>query len=729
MSETKVTHLKIQGMHCSSCALIIEKRLKKLDGLISANVNLVNQTATVVHTINIQPTDLITAVAKAGYKATWQNDQTQVDQEKADVGEDKRALLKAVSSAILSTPLVLFMVIQVPSKEVISLLLATPVQFILGWGFYKGFLSNIRARFFGMDSLIAIGTSTAYFYSVYNLLKPQTGDEMPHLYFETSALLITFVLVGKWLEAKTIKKTSSAVRDLIGLQVKTANVLVDDKIVETPIEQLKLGDIFLVKPGEKIATDGVVVDGQTYVNEAMLTGESLPVKKVPGDRVVGATINQTGSITVKVQKTGSDTMLAQIIKLVQEAQGSKAPIQNYADKISSVFVPLVLITATLTFIYWYIVASVSLDVAVTYFIAVVIISCPCALGLAVPTALSAGIGLGAKNGILFKGGESMENINRVDTIVFDKTGTITKGKPEVVTIKGSPDFDANKVLEVVASLESLSEHPLATCIVKKAQETGVNPMPVENFRAESGLGVTGEVAGVKYRLGNLDYIDGALKSQKGVNDLEDPTVFGTKIYLADEQKLLGLIIVKDELKDEASNAVKILKSKYKVAVLTGDNQETANEIARQAGIEHVIAKVLPQNKAQKIKNLQNHGSKVAMVGDGINDSPALSQANVGIAMGNGTDIAIESADIVLIKNNLLDVVKAIDIGKATFTKVKQNMFWALLYNTAAIPIAAGAFAMYGFSLKPELAGLAMMLSSISVVLNSLTIGLGLKNRS
>lgn len=723
MAETKVTRLNIQGMHCSSCALIIEKQLKKLDGLIDANVNIVNQTATIVHNPGVQPTDLITAVAKAGYKATTANAHTQTH-----AREDTRALIKAVSSAILSIPLVLFMIIQAPYEEIISLLLATPVQFILGWGFYKGLLSNIRARFFGMDSLIAIGTSTAYFYSVYNLLKLQTGDEMPHLYFETSALLITFVLVGKWLEAKTVKKTSSAVRALIGMQVKTANVLVDDKIVEKSVDQLKIGDIFLVKPGEKIATDGVIIDGQTYADEAMLTGESLPVKKATGDRVVGATINQTGSIKVKVQKVGSETMLAQIIKLVQEAQGSKAPIQNYADKISSVFVPVVLVTATLTFIYWYAIAPVSLNIAVTYFIAVVIISCPCALGLAVPTALSAGIGLGAKNGILFKGGESIENINKVDTLVFDKTGTITKGKPEVVDVRGSPDFDAHKVLEVAASLESLSEHPLAACIVKRAQETKVRLAPVKNFRADSGLGVTGEIAGVRYWLGSLDYVDNALKGEINNSDLENPAVSGTKMYLANDQKLLGLIIAKDKIKDEAPGAFKILKNKFKVVMLTGDSRETADEIARQVGIEHVIAKVLPQNKAREIKNLQNQGDKVAMVGDGINDSPALSQASVGIAMGNGTDIAVESADIILIRNNLFDVFKAIEIGKATFTTIRQNMFWALFYNTAAIPVAAGAFASYGFSLKPELAGLAMMLSSISVVLNSLTIGLRLKKQ-
>ncbi len=728
MAESKVTHLNVRGMHCSSCALIIERKLKKLDGVVSASVSLINQTATVVHNSSVQPNDIADTISKAGYKATLQNEQSYAKQEEANANKNTQALIKVVISAILSTPLVLFMLVDIPYKGLLSFILATPAQFILGWGFYKGFLSNIRARFFGMDSLIAIGTTTAYLYSVYNLLKPKVADEMPHLYFETSALLITFVLLGKYLEEKTIRKTSSAVKALIGLQVRTANLIVNDKIAEIPVEKLKVGDVFLVKPGEKIATDGIVVEGQTYIDESMLTGESLPVKKAAGDIVVGATLNQAGSIKVKVQKTGSETMLAQIIKLVQEAQGSKAPIQNYADRISSIFVPFVLVTASLTFIYWKFFAPAPLDVAVTYFIAVVIISCPCALGLAVPTALSAGIGLGAKNGILFKGGESIENINKIDTIVFDKTGTITKGKPEVIHIEGNPNFSAGSVLEVSASLESHSEHPLARCIVKKAEETRTKLLQVKNFKAESGLGVTGEIAGVKYRLGSFDYVSSQSKNVDISASLENTKMFGTKVYLADDNNILGVIVVRDEIKDEATTAVKILKSKYKIVMLTGDNQETADEIARRAGIDNVIAKVLPQNKVEEVLKLQKQGRRVAMVGDGINDSPALSQANVGIAMGNGTDVAIESADIILIKNNLLDVAKAIDIGETTFAKIKQNMFWALFYNTAAIPIAAGAFAVYGFRLKPELAGLAMVLSSISVVLNSLTIGLELKNR-
>ncbi|MBU0650041.1 heavy metal translocating P-type ATPase, partial [Patescibacteria group bacterium] len=501
--DTQVTTLSISGMHCSSCALIIERSLKKIEGVLNASVSISNETAVITHSNALKPEQLIKAIENAGYQAYPAGTSN-------EAGEEKLAKRRMIWSAILSAPLVLFMLTDFRSAGIISLILATPVQFILGINFYRGFLSNIRARMFGMDSLIAIGTSTAYFYSLFLFVNNKLhffpagslNGKMPHLYFETSALLITFVLLGKWLETKSKHKTSSALKKLVGLQVKTANLLVNNQLVETPIEELTPGDIFLVKPGEKIATDGVVVDGDSFVDESMLTGESMPVAKSAGEEVVGATINQTGTLTVKVEKIGSETMLAQIIKLVQEAQGSKAPIQDFADKVASVFVPAILIIAVLTFIYWYLFNGSPLSVALNYFISVIVISCPCALGLATPTALVTGIGLGAKNGIIIKGGQVIEKANRIDTIVLDKTGTITQGRPQVVEVLPANGSKVDDLLQIAGSIEKYSEHPLATCITNETHNRGLVLKTVANFQALPGLGVSGSIEGKNYFIGN-----------------------------------------------------------------------------------------------------------------------------------------------------------------------------------------------------------------------------------
>ena len=736
MNNTKVTNLSVSGMHCSSCALIIERYLKKTDGVIAASVNLPNETAVVTHDTTISPEQIIKEIEKAGYKAHLIDLANPYIDISAKADEEKSALMKLIASTLLAAPLAYFMLssllLFLPGKEfsmnyfgIASLALATPIQFILGADFYKGLFSNIRAKMFGMDSLIAIGTSTAYFYSLYLYLNfilklfPATSldGKAPRLYFETSAFLITFVLLGKWLETKSKHKTSSAVKDLIGLQVKTANLLIDDQVIETPVEQLKLSDVFLVKPGEKVATDGIIVLGQSFMDESMITGESMPVSKQVGDRVIGATINQNGTLTVKVEKVGAETILAQIIKTVQEAQGSKAPIQDFADRVSAVFVPAVFVIAALTFTYWYFINGSGLSESLNYFIAVIVISCPCALGLATPTALVTGIGLGAKNGIIIKGGQAVEKSNKINAIVFDKTGTITQGRPQVSRVVTLSNIGEDDLLQIAGSIEKYSEHPLAACIVKETKDRLVALKEANDFQSEPGLGVSAKINGEIYYIGSQKYVE----SKVGAFRRPDPTVTGTQVLLANQKEVLGIIFIKDQIKESSEKAVKMLKGSYELYMITGDNKETAQTIASEVGITNVLAQILPSDKANEIKKLQNQGKKVAMVGDGINDSPALTQADIGIAMGNGTDISIESAGIILLKNDLTDVVKALAIGKATLGKIKQNMFWALFYNMAGIPIAAGVLTSIGLTLRPEIAGLAMAFSSVSVVLNSLSL--------
>ncbi len=741
---SKRVKLDVSGMHCSSCAGLIEKTLKKVPGVSEASVNFAAEKALVVYSQQLAKSeDLVAAVAKAGYKAQLLDEHTSVDESAKRAHEINHLFHLFVRSLILSAPMLYFMFFDffswmpgraasLPYIGIISLILTTPVQFWLGREFYQGMWSALRMRTFNMDSLIAIGTSTAYFYSLINFfnyylvnksLLGLTGQKIPELYFETAAFLITFVLLGKWLEKRAKGQTSEAIKKLMGLQAKTARVVRDGQTVDIAIDQVVAGDMVLVRPGEKIPVDGKIVKGSSAVDESMITGESLPVEKQVGDTVVGATINKTGSFEFMATRVGSETTLSQIIRLIEEAQGSKAPIQAFADKISAYFVPVVIGLAILTFVVWYLVLGSTLAFALMAFTAVIVIACPCALGLATPTALMVGTGKGAEQGILIKGGEPLESACKVNVVVFDKTGTLTRGKPSVTDTLSLSELDADEVLAISASLEKSSEHPLAEAIYGYAKEEAIITQQITNFQAVPGKGVMGDVEGQIYYLGNRRLISDVVgisleKFERKLMRLEEQGK--TAMILASKEKILGVVAVADTVKETSKEAVSALK-KRKIAVymITGDNARTAWAIAREVGIDQVLAEVLPQDKAQEVKKLQGQGLKVAMVGDGINDAPALAQADIGIAMGSGTDVAMETGGIVIIKNDLRDVVTALDLSRETMSKIKQNMFFALFYNVIGIPIAARVFAGIGLVLKPELAGLAMALSSVSVVSNSL----------
>jgi len=742
----KRVSLSLSGMHCSSCAQLIERSLKKVDGVSSANVNFAAEKALVDFDSNQATVEnLIKAVENSGYKAS-QIDQKDTEFETRKRQEETRMLFsKFISSLILSLPLLYFMLFDFfpgaigklffnPYVGVLSFILSTPVQFVLGYGFYKGMWSALRMKTFNMDSLIAIGTSAAYFYSAFNYLSyfSLTGtllgpviEKIPELYFETSAFLITFVLLGKWLELRAKGKTSDAIKKLMGLQPKTARVIRNGNTVDIPLDQVVKGDILLVRPGEKIPVDGKIIRGSSSVDESMITGESIPVEKNSGDNVVGATINKMGSFEFEATRVGSETTLAQIIRLIEEAQGSKAPIQAFADRISAWFVPAVIIIAIGTFLVWYLIFGASLSFALMAFTAVIVIACPCALGLATPTALMVGTGKGAEHGILIKGGEPLEKICRITTIIFDKTGTLTNGKPIVTDIESYTETGEAQILEIAASLEKSSEHPLAEAIVGFAREKDMLMKNVENFKAIPGHGVTGTIKGETYYMGNRKLMTDVAKVELG--QLHDKLIrlenMGkTAMLLADKNQILGAIAVADTVKETSREAIDQLKKRnIEVYMITGDNERTAQAIADQVGITNILAEVLPEDKANEVKKLQDKKQIVAMVGDGINDAPALAQADLGIAMGSGTDVAMETGGIVIVKNDLRDVVTAINLSHDTMSKIKQNMFFALFYNIVGIPVAARAFAFMGLVLKPELAGLAMALSSISVVTNSLTL--------
>ncbi|OGZ41734.1 MAG: hypothetical protein A3B04_02595 [Candidatus Portnoybacteria bacterium RIFCSPLOWO2_02_FULL_39_11] len=785
--QNKRVNLSLFGMHCASCAGIIAKSLKKVPGVISANVNFAAEKASVVFDESLANTKILTdAIAGAGYKAE------EIDAEDREYETRKRQQeitfygQKFWAALAFSLPMFYFMLFDffkwlpgaqtlAPYIGIISFILTTPVQFIIGAGFYKGLWSALKMRTFNMDSLIAIGTTTAFVYSAINYLAYAINNKsliglmgkIPDLYFETAAFLITFVVLGKWLEIKTKGKTSDAIKKLMGLQVKTARVIRNGQAIDIAIELVIRGDIVVVRPGEKIPVDGVIVRGSSAVDESLVTGESLPVEKKVGDTVIGSTFNKIGSFEFEAQRVGSETTLAQIIRLVEEAQGSRAPIQNFADRISAYFVPIVIGLAILTFIIWYSVLSAPLSFALMAFTAVIVIACPCALGLATPTSLMVGTGKGAEYGILIKGGEPLESACKINTVIFDKTGTLTKGKPEVTDIVlfgtnsshplpplmkgrvGEGLFDEKKILQIAASLEKLSEHSLAEAIYKNSREKNITLQEVRDFKAVPGHGVQGRIDGVDYYFGNRKLVSETLSlSLEKINDkisqLEKQGK--TAMILATKEKLLGAIAVADTVKDTSKEAVaKLQTMKIDVYMITGDNEHTAQAIGQQIGIKNIIAEVLPADKAKIVKELQEgkignwklrkatwlsrnftleigntrRRRTVAMVGDGINDAPALAQADLGIAMGSGTDVAMETGGIVLMKSDLNDVVSAFELSRQTMGKIKQNMFFALFYNVIGIPIAARVFAFAGLILKPELAGLAMALSSISVVSNSL----------
>lgn len=740
----KTITLALYGMHCSSCAGVIEKQLKKVPGVAKASVNFAAEKALVTYAPGTPANDLLGVVKKAGYRAEMIDGEQAAAVEKVKREQSMKGLWhKFLISFIFSLPMLYFMLLDffkwLPGAEVLppyfgiaSLALATPIQFVIGRGFYKGMWSGLKMKTFNMDSLIAIGTSTAYLYSLayffmYAFANGSVvgldGMKIPQLYFETAAFLITFVILGKWLEARAKNKTSDAIKKLMGLQAKTARVIRGGVTSDTPVDEVVQGDIILVRPGEKVPVDGKITKGASVVDESMITGESLPVEKQIGDTVVGATINKTGSFEFEATRVGGETTLAQIVRLIEEAQGSKAPIQAFADRISAWFVPAVIGLAIATFLIWFLLLGASFAYALMAFTAVIVIACPCALGLATPTALMVGTGKSAEHGILIKGGEPLEMACKVNATVFDKTGTLTNGKPEVTDVIALGAHDEDEVLTIAASLERASEHPLAEAIYKYADEERLDLEEVTNFVATPGHGVQGNINGTTYYFGNRKLITdiAGLPLERLNRKLERLESQGkTAMILATKKEIIGTVAVADTIKETSREAIKALKSRgIDIWMITGDNQRTANAIATQLGIANVLAEVLPEDKAANVKRIQESGKTVAMVGDGINDAPALAQADLGIAMGSGTDVAMETGGIVIIKNDLRDVVKAIQMSKATVSKIRQNMFFALFYNVAGIPIAARVFAFAGLALKPELAGLAMALSSISVVTNSL----------
>ncbi|WP_221568347.1 heavy metal translocating P-type ATPase [Alkalihalobacillus sp. TS-13] len=729
----KVTSEKVEfdisGMTCAACANKIEKRLNKLSGVQTATVNFALESALVEYNPDeVSAADMIEAIKKLGYRLEQKKEAQgeKVDHRQKEIEKQKG---KFIFSAILSIPLLWAMVshfqftsfIWLPEMFMnpwVQLALATPVQFIVGGQFYVGAYKALRNKSANMDVLVALGTSAAYFYSIYlSIISIGSDSHMVELYFETSAVLITLIILGKLFEAKAKGRSSEAIKKLMGLQAKTATVVRDGQELNVSIEEVIAGDIVYVKPGEKVPVDGVIFEGRSALDESMITGESIPVDKTVGDAVIGSTINKNGFIKVKATKVGKDTALAQIIKVVEEAQGSKAPIQRLADVISGIFVPIVVGIAIVTFLVWYFVVSPGeFAVALEKLIAVLVIACPCALGLATPTSIMAGSGRAAEYGILFKGGEHLETTHRLDTVILDKTGTVTNGKPTLTDVILSNGFEEKEFLKLVGAAERNSEHPLAEAIVEGIKEKGIELGTSEHFEAIPGFGIESKVEGKSLLIGTRRLME---KNNINVGDIlpkmENLEKQGkTAMLVAIDHHFAGLIAVADTIKETSPKAIERLKKMgLEVVMITGDNKQTAQAIANEVGIDQVIAEVLPEGKAEEVKKLQKVGKKVAMVGDGINDAPALATADIGMAIGTGTDVAMEAADITLIKGDLNSIADAIFMSKMTIRNIKQNLFWAFAYNALGVPIAALGF------LAPWLAGVAMAFSSVSVVLNAL----------
>ncbi|UDW01877.1 heavy metal translocating P-type ATPase [Bacillus cereus] len=719
----------VSGMTCAACANRVEKRLNKLDGVNKATVNFALESATVdFNPDEVNVNEMKSTITKLGYKLEVKPDDQDASTDHR-LQEIERQKKKFIISFILSFPLLWAMVshfsftsfIYLPDMLMnpwVQLALATPVQFIIGGQFYVGAYKALRNKSANMDVLVTLGTSAAYFYSVYlSIQSIGSSKHMTDLYFETSAVLITLIILGKLFEAKAKGRSSEAIKKLMGLQAKTATVVRDGTEIKILIEEVVAGDIVYVKPGEKIPVDGEIVEGKSAIDESMLTGESIPVDKSIGDVVIGSTINKNGFLKVKATKVGRDTALAQIIKVVEEAQGSKAPIQRVADQISGIFVPVVVVIAIITFAVWMIfVTPGDFGGALEKMIAVLVIACPCALGLATPTSIMAGSGRSAEYGILFKGGEHLEATHRLDTVILDKTGTVTNGKPVLTDVIVADGFNENELLRLVGAAERNSEHPLAEAIVEGIKEKKIDIPSSETFEAIPGFGIESVVEGKHLLIGtrrlmkkfNID-IEEVSKSMEAL-EREGKTA----MLIAIDKEYAGIVAVADTVKDTSKAAIARLKKMgLDVVMITGDNTQTAQAIAKQVGIDHVIAEVLPEGKAEEVKKLQTNGKKVAMVGDGINDAPALATANIGMAIGTGTDVAMEAADITLIRGDLNSIADAIFMSKMTIRNIKQNLFWALAYNALGIPIAALGF------LAPWVAGAAMAFSSVSVVLNAL----------
>jgi P-type Cu+ transporter len=726
----------IKGMHCASCVMALEGSLGKVPGVTNANVNLATEKATVEYD-PMQVTDehLASAVANVGYQARISEEVQTEDQEKAERAKEMKELKTKVAISLILGALILWgsfpgLMNTAPSllrNFWVQLLLAAPVQFWAGWSFYQAALSSLKRRTANMDTLVALGTTVAFAYSAVVTIYPHIVSRIgihPEPYFDVATIIIGLILLGRYFEARAKAGTSEAIKKLIGLQAKTARVVRNGREIDISISEVKIGEVVRVRPGEKIPVDGMIVDGESSIDESMVTGESIPVDKTKGDTVVGATINKTGSFTFKATKVGSDTMLAQIIKLVQEAQGSKAPIQRLADVVSSYFVPIVIILAIATFVVWYDFGpQPAFLFAILNTVAVLIIACPCAMGLATPTAIMVGTGKGAEHGLLIKDAEALETAHKITTVVFDKTGTLTKGKPEVTDIVAFNNNAKDEVLKLSASIEKGSEHSLAEAIVKAAENKKLTLSTTDKFQAIAGHGVEGSVDGKKVVLGNRKLMEregiSISSHTREVERLENEGK--TVMMLVADNNLIGLLAVADRLKETAATGIKALqKIGIEPIMITGDNQRTAQAIAKKVGITTVLAEVLPDQKEAEVRKLQAQGKKVAMVGDGINDAPALAAADVGIAMGTGTDVAIEAADITLINKDLRSVAAAIELSRKTMRTIKLNLVWAFGYNIILIPVAMGV--LYPFSgtlMNPIFASAAMALSSISVVGNSL----------
>ncbi|NEU32500.1 copper-translocating P-type ATPase [bacterium LRH843] len=717
----------ITGMTCAACATGIEKGLNNMEGVGSATVNLALERATIeFNPSEVTIGDIIAKVEKLGYGAHQkQEDKEHVDYREQAIKDQKR---KFIISAILSLPLLWTMVghfsftsfLYLPDilmNPWLQMALATPVQFMIGKQFYVGAYKSLRNGSANMDVLVAMGTSAAYFYSLYQAIVTAGSGHEPHLYFETSAVLITLIILGKLFEAKAKGRSSEAIKKLMGLQAKTATVVRDGVEKEIPLEEVVIGDTILVKPGEKIPVDGEVLEGYTAVDESMLTGESLPIDKKQGDILFGSTINKNGFIQMKATKVGRDTALAQIIKVVEDAQGSKAEIQRLADKISGVFVPIVVGIAIVSFLVWILwVRPGEFTPALEVLIAILVIACPCALGLATPTSIMAGSGRSAEFGILFKGGEHLEQTQSIDTVVVDKTGTVTHGKPVLTDVLVENGQDEEIFLSLIGAAEKQSEHPLAQAIVHGIQDKGIKLGDVQFFEAIPGYGIQATVSGQAVVIGTRKLMQQyGIEIQSVLSTMEKLERDGkTAMLAAINGQYAGLVAVADTIKDTSREAIhRLHEMGIKVIMMTGDNERTAQAIGKEVGIDAVIAEILPEGKAEEVKKLQQQGKKVAMVGDGINDAPALAIANIGMAIGTGTDVAMEAADVTLIRGDLNSIADAIIMSRKTMRNIKQNLFWAFGYNTLGIPIAAIGL------LAPWVAGAAMAFSSVSVVLNAL----------